>query len=310
MSSSVVVTRLEKYDETGIEKVITESLKQINFTIPESISSIAIKPNLRYYWDYSTGETTDPRLVDALISYIRKKCPWNPKIMVVEADASAMRTKHAFRMLGWEDLAINKNVELVNLSDGKVIEKTVSVADKKVTLPVSQTLLDSDMIINVPKLKLHRLPGITVSLKNMFGAIAKPWKAGYHPDLDRVIVAINKMITVDLTIVDGIIALGKHPIKLGLLISGIDPVAVDAISARTMGCNPKKVSHLTLAAKENLGTIDDIGVLGDVNIEDISRIFPKENHLLQNISWDLQLKMLYTYIKLTGDTLPPVLEKG
>ena len=38
-------------------------------------------------------------------------------IAIVESDASAMRCKYAFSMLGYEKLAKEKNVRLVNLSE-------------------------------------------------------------------------------------------------------------------------------------------------------------------------------------------------
>jgi hypothetical protein len=38
-------------------------------------------------------------------------------IAIAESDASAMRCKYAFRMLGYEDIAASENVRLVNLSE-------------------------------------------------------------------------------------------------------------------------------------------------------------------------------------------------
>ncbi len=75
-----------------------------------------------------------------------------------------------------------------------------------------------------------------------------------------------------------------------------------------MGYNPKKIRHLRLAASEALGSIDNISIKGDTNIEEIKKIFPKQNHNLYNLIWDGQLFFLRLYSKITGDVIPPILE--
>ena len=72
-----------------------------------------------YYLDCSTGETTDPKFVGAFIDLIREKISPDLDIAIVESDASAMKCKYAFRMLGFEKLAQEKNVRLLNLSEAR-----------------------------------------------------------------------------------------------------------------------------------------------------------------------------------------------
>ncbi|GAH40980.1 unnamed protein product [marine sediment metagenome] len=61
-----------------------------------------------YYWDASTGETTDPRIVSSIIDSLRNRFGDNVDICVVESDASAMRTKYAFKVLGYDKLCEEK----------------------------------------------------------------------------------------------------------------------------------------------------------------------------------------------------------
>ena len=93
---------LVKFNKQGIslQEAIEESLNLINFQFNSKIQKIAIKPNMCYYWDYSTGETTSPKFVSALIDVIRNCASQKVEISVVESDASAMECKYAFRMLG------------------------------------------------------------------------------------------------------------------------------------------------------------------------------------------------------------------
>jgi len=309
MGPVVSVVHTEDLTADGIRNATFKAIESSGFRILENISSVMLKVNLRYYWDYSTGETTDPRVVSAIIDYIYEHCGREVDIMIVEADASAMRTKYAFRILGFEKLAEKKSVRLINLSKCKRVEKEVSVNHYKFRLPIAQPMLDADLLINVPKLRTHRLVTISCGLKNLFGAIAKPRKVTYHPRLNEVIVGINKLLKPDLTLIDGIIALGKWPVKMGLILVSTDRLAADYVAAKIMGYNPHRITHLMLAEKEGIGTCTDIIINGVKELTGFSRIFPRENYFIFNLLWELKLTALDAYLKLTKDTRPPVLDR-
>ena len=91
-----------------MKQAISESLKLIDYSFDKNVRKFVIKPNLCYYWDCSTGQTTKPRFVAELIDLIREQTSPDVDIAIVESDASAMRCKYAFRMLGFERLAARK----------------------------------------------------------------------------------------------------------------------------------------------------------------------------------------------------------
>lgn len=309
--ATVVLTKIKDYEEEEIRRTVSKSLDFLNYDFSSINPLVVIKPNLCYYWDYSTGETTDPRVVSAIIDWIRQKLGENVCIVIGEADASAMRTKYAFKMLRYEELSREKGVKLVNLSEGKIVWREVTVAGEKFVLPVNRTLLKANLVINVPKLKYHRVVGFTCAMKNMFGAIAKPRKYVYHSKLARVIVGINKIVKTNIVVVDGIIVSGKTPKKIGVMMTSNDPLATDFIAAQVTGCNPSRIGYLKLAIKEKVG--EDVNKLvlveNPVGLEAIKKEFPKQNYLLQKLSWKLQMKMLKWYSKMSGDVIPPVLEE-
>jgi uncharacterized protein (DUF362 family) len=306
--SKVVLTSTQKNcSNSDVNRAVERAIDLLNFDFNNKIKNVVIKPNLCYYWDYSTGETTDPRIVSAVISYIRKRLGKAVKIVIAEADASAMRTKYAFKILGYEKLAADKNVELANLSDGDVREQKVKVKDVEITLPINKILLEADLIINVPKLKTHNVVGFTCALKNMFGAIAKPRKYVYHNMLSEVIVGVNKIVRSDITFVDGIIVRGSSPKKLGVLLCGNNPLATDFIAAEMMGFNPKKIKYLRIAEREGIGSTNTQLIEDNVSLRQVKKEYPSYNHLLHKFSWKLQLKMLNMYAKVIGDVIPPIL---
>jgi len=229
---------------------------------------------------------------------------------VVEADASAMKTKYSFRVLGYDKLCQAKNVELKNLSEGNITDVKIDVSGKEFVLPLNEVLLKADLIINMPKLKTHNFVGATCALKNMFGAISKPRKYSYHEIIPQVIVAVNKRVKSHITLVDGLIVRGSYPKKLGVILAGDDPLATDFIAAKIMGFNPRRIPYLNLAAKEQIGQVKNIELVEDnVNLKEIRKNFPSYNHFLHSILWSLQLKMLRTYATISGDVLPSFLEE-
>jgi len=296
---------LSKCSEGDVKETVFEAIEKTNFE-PKKVNSVIIKPNLCYYWDASTGETTDKRVVSAIIDYVREFCNPNADIRIAEADATAMKTRHAFRMLGYTDLAAEKDVELFNLCDDDFKEIDIEIKGGSLKVPIPKSMINSDLVINVPKLKVPRRIPLTCAMKNLFGCIHDPIKAKYHPNLHEVIVGVNSAIKPDLTVVDGIVALGKYPIKLGLVIAGTDSLAVDFTAAKIIGYdNPRRIRYIRLAEKRGVGNLD-VEIIGE-DVNDIRKQFPKLNTFLFSLLWDLQLKGVKIYTTITGDIVPPVL---
>jgi uncharacterized protein (DUF362 family) len=305
MGDIVSLVRVKNSDD--IKRSILGAVDLAEFRFPNMVKSVAIKPNLAYYWDAATGYTTDPRVVAAIIDIVREKCGEDVDIRVVEADASAMRTKYAFKVLGYEKLAEEKKVELFNLSKGVLEEKTVQVDKREITFKVPGLLLDSDLFIDVPKLKLMRIVKITCAMKNIFGCIGKPRKIVYHPILNETIVGINKVLKPHLTIVDGLVAAGRFPIKLNLIMASVDPFSIDWVASQIMGYKPSRVKFLKIAIKEKVGDPKGILTRGE-EVEKFAKIFPKEGFISTSFLWSIQFWLLKAYQKIVGDIIPPVLE--
>lgn len=296
---------LIKCNDSEIKKAIFEAIEKTDFK-PRKVNTVIIKPNLCYYWDASTGETTDKRVVSAIIDYVREFCNPDAKIRIAEADATAMKTRYVFKMLRYTDLASEKNVELFNLCDDDFREIEIKTGKGLLKIPLPECMLSSDLIINVPKLKVPRRIPLTCAMKNIFGCIHDPVKSVYHPYLHEVIAGVNSAIKPDLTIVDGIIALGKYPIKLGVIMAGTDSLAVDHTAARIIGFNdPRKIKYIRLADNIRKDKLN-IKTCGE-DINELRKQFPKVNNFLFSLLWDLQLKGIKIYTTVTGDVVPPVL---
>ena len=111
------------------------------------------------------------------------------------------------------------------------------------------SILAADFVVSMPKVKTHHLVGVTLSLKNMFGAIPGPvygWPKNvlHWKGIDRSILDINSTVPAHFVIADGIVAMeGDGPLHgtardLGRIVMSDDPVAADFTCARLMGFDP------------------------------------------------------------------------
>jgi uncharacterized protein (DUF362 family) len=129
------------------------------------------------------------------------------------------------------------------------------------SLYLPDTLLGADLLVSMPKLKTHHWAGVTLSLKNMFGIIPGgvygwPKNALHMAGIGNSILDINAtLVRMDrFTIVDGIVGMdGNGPIQgeprpAGVLVMGVDHVAVDATCCRLMTIAPERVDYLRRAS--------------------------------------------------------------
>jgi uncharacterized protein (DUF362 family) len=177
--------------------------------------------------------------------------------------------------LGYEKLARDCNVDLVNLSTVEAEKATVKVANEVFEFMAPRIIRDADLCVNVPKIKYISFTKISAALKNIYGCNPYSRKFEYHSRLDKVIVALNKVMPFNLHVLDGLAVCGSKTLRLGLVMASQDPVAIDSAAAKIMGVNPKSVAHLRLAEKEGLGKISF--VVKGVDIDYFRRRFPRRS---------------------------------
>ena len=293
--SKQIVGLVDSSRHDTLTGAVRQVLELIHFDFKKDFKKIAIKLNLCNYWTSSSGETTDPRLVEAIIDVFRMNGSPD-EIYLVESDATAMRTKHSFKMLGYEKLAKRKNVKLINLCADTLLpieSNTTNLLLQQIKIP--ETLTKADLFISVPKLKLHPLTGLTCALKNQFGCIPVKRKIVFHKSLNKAIALINKLVTPDLVLVDGIISKGKTPKRLNLIMAGYDPVAVDTIAAKIAGLNPKRIKHIVESKNMGVGSTN-VECVGDDWVQ-FANNFPRRG-FLYSISRKSLLQLYGLYLRL------------
>jgi len=290
--SLVGFARVARPVHDQLKLTISNSLNLIGYDFPINVENIVIKPNLCYYWDYTTGQTTDPKFVAALIDVIRTQISRDVDVSIVESDASAMKCRHAFKILGYEKMAETKNVKLVNLSEDKSDLSKIHAGGYSFNIMIPRIIQNADLKINVTKIKytMEKIK-ITCALKNIYGCNPYPKKFRYHSKLDETIVALNKAMRFDLCLIDGSIVSGIQPRKLGLVMASTDSVAIDVAAAKIAGVNPKKIKYIQLANKEGLGNTSFI--TKGVSLEYFKERYPKKDFKkrLMTKAFDLAIRL-------------------
>jgi uncharacterized protein (DUF362 family) len=119
-----------------------------------------------------------------------------------------------------------------------------------------RTVLVSDFVVSMPKVKTHHWAGVTLSLKNMFGIVPGmkygwPKNVLHWSGIHETILDICATVPIHFVIADGITAMeGNGPLQgnareLRKIVLADDPVAADATCARLMGFDPQQVRHLS-----------------------------------------------------------------
>ncbi|NLM39600.1 MAG: DUF362 domain-containing protein [Firmicutes bacterium] len=216
--------------------------------------SYGIKPNLVVAKPSESGATTDPAVVEGIITYLKDHgCH---RITILESSWVGDSTERAFTVCGYRELAERYDVELIDLKK----DPAVKVRQGAFELEICQSVVELDYLINVPVLKAHCQTRLTCALKNLKGCIPDREKRRYHTlGLHRPIAALNKVLRQNLIVVDGIVGdltfeEGGTPVNMHRVIVGNDPVAVDSYCAGLLGLTPNDVEYITYAAELGVGS--------------------------------------------------------
>lgn len=226
--------------------------------IHDSGRPVLIMPNL--VEDFQPPITTPVACVQALVHYFRKNC--SADIIIGEGcGAIHYDTFHCFTALGYQKLAFDEQVELLDLNAelSLMLENPECGCWPVMHLP---EILFEVFLISVPVLKAHTLAGVTLTMKNMMGAPppryyqqSGHWKKSlFHANIHEAVFDLNRYRTPDFTLLDATVGMqkahlsGPHctPPKNKLACSS-DPVAIDAWGADLLGLGWQTIKHIRLA---------------------------------------------------------------
>ncbi|WP_428565509.1 MAG: DUF362 domain-containing protein [Solidesulfovibrio sp. DCME] len=224
----------------------------------DKAAPILVKPNLNANMGALTGNTTDLRLLAAVLGLLRDA--GHRDVTVGEGTNSGFY-RNGIGVIGRlrvDALASRFGVPVLDLNaaPGRPVAFAGGVAAQ-----VAAPALDAALVINLPKLKTHFEAGMSVCLKNLMGClVGQENKKKTHQDLAANIVNLNAALRPGLHIVDGLVAmegLGPTrgtPVRCDTLVFGQNPYLIDLACARLAGFPDAAVRPLAEARRRGLVT--------------------------------------------------------
>ncbi len=267
----VSIVRLDSYTPGSVQGAMRRLLSQLGgaprFIRPNQ--SVVLKPNFLRPAVPSSALTTHPEIIRAAASIARDEGA--REVLVTDSPGIGTAIKCAKRL----GLVLKTPSYQVVDADDPVECDTEEGLFRKIR--VSKRMRDAEVLINLAKVKTHAQMGMTLAVKNTFGAVTGPDKAQWHFRVGRdhdkfaeLMVRIHESIAPRLSILDGVVGMEGNgpgsgdPRPLGFLMASTNAHALDFVLCKTLGIDPAHVYTLRAAGKIGVLPAEaDIQIVGE-----------------------------------------------
>jgi uncharacterized protein (DUF362 family) len=243
MTIPVFLSRVPDYEPARLERAVAGLLSAAGFR-PAPGTRVLVKPNL-----VAPRRThlscTHPAVVRAACLYLL-----DCGARVAVGDSPAFGTARVVaRVCGLTRALEDIAAPVMNFSATRRIPLSFGG-----TAGVARAALEADIVLNLPRLKVHDQMGMTCAVKNTFGCLAGSRKALAHQlhggrgnRFPRLILEIMAALPPLFHLLDGITAMhrcgpaGGDPFELGLLAASDSAVALDTALYGLVGVAPDMV---------------------------------------------------------------------
>ena len=273
----VSVEPCNAYNPDRVYNSLIKVLQGITFNAPRN-KKILLKPNIIAQNTPDQATTTHPAVVDAVCRFFTEH---NCRISIGDSSAfyqgggtlkgletsgiAAVARKYGARIIPFETTMLRKitSQEYIN------------------PLYVTEAVFEHDLVVNLPKLKVHQLARYSGAIKNMYGCVVGGSKQLYHTLYQhrnnyqeiwgKPLVDVYEAVTPHLSIMDAVIGLDKNgpaangePRFTGLLLASTSGPALDIAACRIIGFDPYWVPAIREAIERGLVSPDYMVIKGHV----------------------------------------------
>ncbi|MCE5337105.1 MAG: DUF362 domain-containing protein [Methanomicrobiaceae archaeon] len=270
--ATVAVVRCDDYVPDEVDTAVRRAVDLLGGTgkFVSPGQRILLKPNLLQGQEPERCVTTHPAVVAAVARLLgehgcRVVIGDSPGAGIVYSEANLRR---AYTRTGYAAVAEETGAAL-NYDTGF---QTVSFPEGEVMKQFSiiTPAVAADAIVVVSKAKTHMWTRMTGATKNLFGLIPGLEKPVFHfrfrdeYAFGRMLLDLNECMKPRLQIVDAVMAMegdgpqDGSPRKIGVILAGSDPSAVDTVLARLIGMDPLEIGSIRSAAAR--GLLDPLAV--------------------------------------------------
>lgn len=276
-SDTVSVRKCNSYEMEEVYAEVLGGLEDIGFKIKKN-SSVLLKPNILAQNTPDQCATTHPAVVDAVCRILAEsQC----SITIGESSAfyQGGGTCEGFVTSGMADVAKKYNATLLPFEATRL--RRIESGRALNPFFISEAAFTFDLVVNLPKIKVHRLARYTGAVKNTYGFIPGGTKQVYHKlfqcrsdykefwgiPLADVFEAVNP----GLNIMDAVYGLDEdgpaangEPKKTGLLLLSNNGAALDVVACRVMGFDPQWVPAIREVIARGITDPVSIRTIGEV----------------------------------------------
>ena len=243
-------------------------LTQIDLT-PVRGKRVLLKPNAGRVATPGTGVTTHPQVVVAALDVFIEA---GADVAIGESPIVGVTAFEAFEAMGITPIAHGRHCTLIDLDARRFVGVSIPDGLALDALKVCPEVLEYDIIVSIPVMKMHMHTGATLSVKNMKGCLWRRSKVGLHmlqpvegideKPIDIAIADLSSVLRPHLAIIDGTVGMeglgpGAGQAKsLGAIVVSADAFAADAVACKLMGTQAKNIPHLSMGAERGYGVID------------------------------------------------------
>jgi len=246
MNSIVAVERCPSYDPNSVREAVEKALSPLGgiSAFVKSGDRVVLKPNLLAGKPAEKAVTTHPAVVEAVA---RMVLDCGGKAVIGDSPPLPNARRIAKRC-GIADVAQRLDIPVLHYRKPTRQCRHPQTRTAGVATPdIEKSLLEADVIINLPKLKAHQQMRLTCAVKNMYGCVIGRRKALWHFKLQRgqdsfatMLLAVYEKTAPELTIVDAVVGMeglgpmNGTPKSVGLILAGQDAVAIDRVMVEVL----------------------------------------------------------------------------
>lgn len=314
MEKTVIVKQCEAYDREVIERIISDGMRILDYN---PSGKVFVKPNvvIAYKTDLlGNNAYTHPALVGSCLTAV-SKVKGVARIDLGENSAVGNSTRLCFKHAGYYDeiKAVQKQAGCpVNIfcMDEALRQPVFIGGVVHDNLRISRCMAVADTKVYLPKLKCHCVSNMTGTVKLNIGICSDDERAIRHDFmLNEKIVDLLSVGWPDFIVMDAIdVGVGNEAFpdkrKLGLILMGRNPIAVDLVAARLLGFGIHDIPYLKLAVERGYtpSSLDEVRIEGDLDSldaidEQAKRIMPYNDEYSRWQDIDKELKRLNSPIR-------------
>jgi uncharacterized protein (DUF362 family)/ferredoxin len=291
--ATVSIVRCETYHEEEVLRGLRRTIDLLGGieTFVKRGDRVLLKPNLLFGKPPEKAVTTHPSIVRGVIEIVRE-AGGVPSV----GDSPGMESLgRAAEKAEIKRVADETGCPLVEFKRPIVPSEREGRWFKQ--LEVDRSVLEADVIINLPKWKTHGQMLLTLGVKNLFGCVPGPRKALWHLKAGhdrrlfaRMLIDVYLTVRPALTILDGIVGMDGNgpgsgrPVPLGLLLGSRDPLHLDQVVCDLVGIRRGLLMTNRVAFESGIGK-NEIEVVGE-NIEK-AKIAAFQLPPLSDLGWSL-----------------------